>query len=168
MPSMSVTTSTTEGLPELAASVMASCKSSGRSNPDAEATHVFGQPGKVRVGEDPELVHVAGYAHAGVGPLVALLFLVQGVVIVDYGDGVDAVTYGGLHFAQVIPEPPVAGKADHRAVGDSALGAQRGGKGPAQGTGAAKEGLGGLVEVDHCAGPDARVAGIREQHSIIW
>ena len=41
---------------------------------------------------------------AAVQTLVAVLLLVQRMVVVDDGDGVDAVPQGGLHLPQVIPE----------------------------------------------------------------
>src|SRR5262245_19040461 len=87
----------------------------GMVHANTEATHVLGELGKVSVRKHPQLLHIARLA-----PIVALvtpLFLVQRVVVVDDGDGVDAIPRRCLQLSQVVPEAAIAGEAHHGPVG---------------------------------------------------
>src|SRR5712664_1998505 len=83
----------------------------GMVHANAKATHVLSQLGKVSVRKHPQLLHVARLA--AIVALVAVLFLVQRVVVVDDGHGVDAVPHRRLQFPEVVPEAAVASEAHH-------------------------------------------------------
>jgi hypothetical protein len=87
----------------------------GAVHPNAEAPHILGKLGNVGIRKPLELLHVARLAH--VVALVAPLFLVQRVVVVDDGDGVDAIPHRRLQLPQMGPEATVAGEAHHGLVG---------------------------------------------------
>ena len=138
----------------------------GAGDGDAFAAHGFGGGGPVGVVELPEPVGSGG--SAAVDAFVERLFLVEGGVVVDDGDGANSVAGGGVEFGEVVPHAAVAGEADDRAVGGGAPGPDGGGQAPAQGAGAADEALAGRGQVDEGSGPDAGVAGVGNQDGVGW
>ena len=122
--------------------------------------------GQVDVVELPHRVGVAAGV-VGIDAFVADAALVEGAVVVDDDDGVDAVAGGGFEFGAVVPEAAIAGKGDYGTVGEGAFGAEGGGQGPAEGAGGADEVLPGVVEVDVSASPDAGVAGVGDEHCVV-
>src|SRR2546428_9095316 len=130
----------------------------GMVHPNAEAAHVLGELGKVGVRKHPQLLHVARLAP--IVALVAPLFLVQRVVVVDDGHGVDAIPHRRLQLPQVVPEATVAGETHHGPVGQGTLDPHGGREGPAQGPSTPDERLIGVLGVYHGAGPDAGMARI--------
>src|SRR5262249_62324158 len=112
----------------------------------------------------PQLLYFARLA--AIVALIAVLFLVQRVVIVDDGHSIDAVPHRRLQFPQVVPEAAVAGETHHGPVGQGTLDSHGCWEGPAQGPGTADERLVGILGVHHSTSPDAGMARIGHQYSI--
>ena len=108
----------------------------GALHADAEAPDGLRHRREVGVGEPPQVFGVAAF-HSGVGALVAALVLAEGAIVVDNRYHVDIVAYRRFQLGDVIPEPAVAAEAQHRAVGQGALGPHRRRQSPAQRPGAA-------------------------------
>ena len=89
---------------------------------DAKASHGFGHFGKVCVWEEPEFVRAFGTTAIGV--FYTTLFLVQRMVVVDDGDGVDFGFHGGVEFGHVIPDAPIASEANDGTVWCGAFGTE--------------------------------------------
>src|SRR5258706_1873556 len=87
------------------------------------------------------------------------------VVVDDQRDG-DAGAPRRFQFGEVIVEPAIAGEADDLAVAGGAFRAERRWKRPAERARRTQIGLPGAVELDHRAGPDAGIAGVRDQNAV--
>src|SRR5215510_10782815 len=116
MPLMSDTTSTTAGLPEATAWSRAPCISLGWCTRMPKPPMSWASLAKSVSGNTHSSSTLPGWLRTWVA-LVAPLFLVQGVVVVDDGDGVDAIAHRCLELTQVVPEAAVAGEAYDGTVG---------------------------------------------------
>ena len=130
---------------------------------DAETTEALGNARKIDALKTPQFA-VPKPRQLPVAGLVERDFLTERAVVVDDDQEVDAVAGGRLQLDKVVIEGAVAGKADHGLIGCGALDAECRRECPAERTGAANEAL-AVVEVDHRAGPDARVPGVAHHNA---
>ena len=73
------------------------------------------------------------------------------MIIVHQNDRIDLGFHSGIQFRDVVPNPAVAGEAEHRSIRRGTLGAHRGGQPPTQRSRTTDEGLIGVFEVEHGA-----------------
>ncbi len=129
----------------------------------AHRTHRLGDGGEVGIRKQPLLVGRRRLARVA---LDAILFLVQRVIVVHQDDDVQFLFDCRLDLGDVVPDAAVAGEAKHRPAGGRALGAQRRRQPPAQRARTADVALGGVLQVQHGAGPHTRVAGVGYQDRV--
>src|SRR6516225_129922 len=133
---------------------------------DANAAHAKAPRHRREVGraEADQLLSPArpvagGAPHAGE-------VLAKAGIVVDDDRGRDLVAARRFQLREMVIEPAIAGEAQYLTARRGTLGAERGRKCPAERAGGAQIGLLAAVELDHRAGPNAGIAGIRDEDRI--